>query len=100
MSDMEDATSMAMQPMQTSDLDDATLGKFSVPSTVSTAHEKLMAHGINPGPLGMLALTAMDANNRGTGMRNVAAMAMNMPDNTKAALSHLGKQVVVKAGSS
>lgn len=85
-------------PATNADLDEMTLG--NVPSTVRMAKDKLMAFGINPGPLGMLALTAIDANNRGTGMRNVAAMAMNMPDNTKAALSHLGKQVVVKAGSS
>jgi light-harvesting complex I chlorophyll a/b binding protein 1 len=82
-------------PAQTADLDDMTLG--NVPSTVNIAKDKLMAYGINPGPLGMLALTAIDANNRGTGMRNVAAMAMKMPDNTKSALSHLSKQVVVKA---
>lgn len=81
-------------PAKNADLDEMTLG--NVPSTVRMAKDKLMAFGINPGPLGMLALSAIDANNRGTGMRNVAAMAMNMPDNTKAALSHLSKQVVVK----
>merc|ERR1712232_690706 len=55
------------------------------------------AHGINPGPLGMLALTAVDANNRGIGMRNVVAMAANLPGETKAALSHLSKEAVVRA---
>jgi len=68
-----------------------------VPSAVRVAEKKLIAHGINPGPLGMLALTAIDANNRGTGMRDVAAMAAKLPDETQAALSHASKQVVLKA---
>merc|ERR1712192_225834 len=55
-----------------------------VPSAVRVAEKKLIAHGINPGPLGMLALTAIDANNRGTGMRDVAAMAAKLPDETEA----------------
>merc|ERR1719356_1855661 len=45
----------------------------------------------------MLALAAIDANNRGTGMRDVAAMATKLPGETKAALSHLGNEVVVRA---
>merc|ERR1712187_79128 len=66
---------------------------------VNIAKDKLVAHGFNPGPIGMLALTAIDANNRGVGMRNVAAMAMEMPGRTKAAFSRLSKEVVVKAES-
>jgi hypothetical protein len=89
---------MHESPIQAADLDGTTLGAI-VPSAVRVAESKLMAHGITPGPLGMLALTAMDANNRGTGMRDVAAMAMNLPDKDKAQFSRLSKHVVVKAES-
>merc|ERR1719321_1722824 len=68
-----------------------------VPPTVRMAQDKLSAHGINPGPLETLALTAIDANNRGIGMRNVAVMAANMPSETRAALSQISREVTVKA---
>jgi len=100
--------------LQNTDLDGTTLGKPHadmgtptmmrgaapmVPPTVRMAQDKLRACGIAPSPLETLALTAIDANNRGIGMRNVAAMAMNMPSQTREALSQLGKEVVVKAAA-
>jgi len=98
------------------DLDDTTLGKINpgmasrgtsmtmraqpvVPQSVSIAQDKLMRYGISPGPLETLALTAIDANNRGTGMRNVRAMAARMPPAIKTELSKLTDAVVVRAGA-
>jgi len=98
-------------PVQKADLDGTTLGKTHpdmaigaptltqplVPLPVSIAQDKLKRYGINPGPLETLALTAIDAQNRGTGMRNVAAMASRMPAETQARISQLAKDVVVRA---
>lgn len=96
------------------DLDGTTLGKPSatmgtptimraaqplVPPTVRIAQDRLRAQGISSSPLETLALTAIDANNRGIGMRNVQVMAANLPSQTREALSKLHKDVVVKAAS-
>lgn len=103
-------------PLQDEDLDGTTLGKTHADmgfgtrmsmqaaqplasSAVSIAQERLRARGISPSPLQTLALTAIDASNRGTGMRNVVAMAANLPSQSRAALSQLGKDVVVKAAT-
>lgn len=102
-----------VEKLKNTDLDKTTLGKPAalgygtptimrapqalVPPAVSIAQDKLRANGINVGPLETLALTAIDANNRGIGMRNVAVMATNLPSEQRAALSQLQKEVVVKA---
>jgi len=98
--------------VQNVDMDGTTLGKVHpdmgyaptnikaqplVPSTVRAAQDKLSSYGIKPSPLQTLALTAIDANNRGIGMRNVAALASRLPSQTRADLYELQKDVVVKA---
>lgn len=70
------------------------LPKCPVPPAVSMAQDKLRA---NRQQLETLAVAAIDANNRGTGMRNVAAMAKSLSSETRAALSQLTEDVVVRA---
>jgi hypothetical protein len=68
-----------------------TRGQPPLPLAVSAVQDKLRSYGISPSPLETVALNAIDANNQGTGMRNVIAMASSMPE-----LSDLKKEVVVR----
>jgi len=65
-----------------------------VPPAVSMAQDTLRA---NRQQLETLAVAAIDANNRGTGMRNVAAMAKSLNSETREALSKVTEDVVVRA---
>jgi hypothetical protein len=89
--DLDDTTLGKTQPGMTHNARMITRGQPPLPLAVSAVQDKLRSYGISPSPLETVALNAIDANNQGTGMRNVIAMASSMPE-----LSDLKKEVVVR----
>jgi len=68
-----------------------------VATPVQAVQDKLKMYGIGSSPLEKLALSAIDAVNRGTGMRDVSVMAANMDEATKEEVSEIGEAVTKAA---